>query len=178
MEKSPFFPGAGIATKSKVYPRTIKYQPWQVGIGRDKSGLTSRLAQDSQDIQHIQKAKRSVKNILSTNDQWKAKTKFAQYDETQPAAKLRTFGAPRLPLFLAPKLTARSGRYKAADPVRHSLILNHFPLHSPLAKMRFSVYAIALMTSVSSGVLAQDPGPSPTASVGCEPHGDHWFVLS
>ncbi|KXG51578.1 uncharacterized protein PGRI_089710 [Penicillium griseofulvum] len=40
--------------------------------------------------------------------------------------------------------------------------------------MRFSVYVIALMTSVSSGVLAQDPGPSPTASVGCEPHGDHW----
>ncbi|OQE06711.1 hypothetical protein PENVUL_c017G05638 [Penicillium vulpinum] len=29
------------------------------------------------------------------------------------------------------------------------------------------------MTSVS-GVLAQDPGPSPTASMGCEPHGDHW----
>lgn len=39
--------------------------------------------------------------------------------------------------------------------------------------MKLSIFLIALMTSVSS---AQDPGPSPTASVGCEPHGDHWFV--
>lgn len=22
----------------------------------------------------------------------------------------------------------------------------------------------------------EDPGPSPTESVGCEPHGDHWCV--
>jgi hypothetical protein len=22
----------------------------------------------------------------------------------------------------------------------------------------------------------EDPGPSPTESVGCEPHGDHWYV--
>ncbi|KAL4890560.1 hypothetical protein BDV59DRAFT_204273 [Aspergillus ambiguus] len=37
--------------------------------------------------------------------------------------------------------------------------------------MRFS--ALALM-ALASSALAQDPGPSPTASVGCEPHGDHW----
>ncbi|KAJ5159110.1 uncharacterized protein N7500_008761 [Penicillium coprophilum] len=40
--------------------------------------------------------------------------------------------------------------------------------------MRLSIYFIAMLSSVSSGVWAQDPGPSPTASVGCEPHGDHW----
>lgn len=29
----------------------------------------------------------------------------------------------------------------------------------------------------ASAVLAQaDPGPSPTNSVGCKPHGDHWYV--
>ncbi|KAF9894464.1 hypothetical protein FE257_007967 [Aspergillus nanangensis] len=38
--------------------------------------------------------------------------------------------------------------------------------------MRFSILAVMAMAST---VLAQeDPGPSPTASVGCEPHGDHW----
>ncbi|KAJ5770292.1 uncharacterized protein N7511_002343 [Penicillium nucicola] len=35
---------------------------------------------------------------------------------------------------------------------------------------------LAIMALLSSTVLAQsqDPGPSPTASTGCEPHGDHW----
>ncbi|KAG4420111.1 hypothetical protein IFR04_006770 [Cadophora malorum] len=32
----------------------------------------------------------------------------------------------------------------------------------------------ALVAAFASAALAQDPGPSPTASVGCEPHGDHW----
>ena len=31
-------------------------------------------------------------------------------------------------------------------------------------------------TAVPSETEAQDPGPSPTDSVGCEPHGDHWSV--
>lgn len=39
--------------------------------------------------------------------------------------------------------------------------------------MRFS--APALLALFASGVIAQKtPGPSPTESVGCEPHGDHW----
>ena len=39
--------------------------------------------------------------------------------------------------------------------------------------MRFS--APALLALFASGVIAQEtPGPSPTESVGCEPHGDHW----
>ncbi|EAW13643.1 uncharacterized protein ACLA_043630 [Aspergillus clavatus NRRL 1] len=35
-------------------------------------------------------------------------------------------------------------------------------------------FHLALLALASTAVLAQDPGPSPTASVGCEPHGDHW----
>ncbi|RJE27559.1 hypothetical protein PHISCL_00145 [Aspergillus sclerotialis] len=35
-------------------------------------------------------------------------------------------------------------------------------------------YSLILVATLASSVLAQDPGPSPTASVGCEPHGDHW----
>lgn len=39
--------------------------------------------------------------------------------------------------------------------------------------MRFS--GPALLALFASGVLAQETaGPSPTESVGCEPHGDHW----
>lgn len=36
---------------------------------------------------------------------------------------------------------------------------------------------LAITALVSSTVVGQSAGPSPTASVGCEPHGDHWFVL-
>lgn len=42
--------------------------------------------------------------------------------------------------------------------------------------MRYSTHLLPIIALVSSTVLAQDPGPSPTASIGCEPHGDHWFV--
>ncbi|PGH04794.1 hypothetical protein GX51_03279 [Blastomyces parvus] len=38
-----------------------------------------------------------------------------------------------------------------------------------------ALVAISLLSSPTSFVLGQeDPGPSPTESVGCEPHGDHW----
>ncbi len=30
--------------------------------------------------------------------------------------------------------------------------------------------------AITSYVSSVDPGPSPTGSVGCEPHGDHWYV--
>ncbi|KKK12835.1 hypothetical protein ARAM_001182 [Aspergillus rambellii] len=33
---------------------------------------------------------------------------------------------------------------------------------------------IFAFTALAISVLAQDPGPSPTESVGCKPHGDHW----
>ncbi|KAJ5990378.1 hypothetical protein N7499_010889 [Penicillium canescens] len=33
---------------------------------------------------------------------------------------------------------------------------------------------LAITILLSSAVLAQEPGASPTASIGCEPHGDHW----
>lgn len=36
-----------------------------------------------------------------------------------------------------------------------------------IAAMAFLPVSLAQSSSV-------DPGPSPTASVGCEPHGDHW----
>lgn len=35
---------------------------------------------------------------------------------------------------------------------------------------------LAITAVLSSTVVGQSAGPSPTASVGCEPHGDHWFV--
>lgn len=37
-----------------------------------------------------------------------------------------------------------------------------------------AITCATLFFGLLSGVLAQDPGPSPTESVGCEPHGDHW----
>ncbi|KLJ13565.1 hypothetical protein EMPG_11502 [Blastomyces silverae] len=38
-----------------------------------------------------------------------------------------------------------------------------------------ALVAISLLSSPATFVLGQeDPGPSPTESVGCEPHGDHW----
>lgn len=36
---------------------------------------------------------------------------------------------------------------------------------------------VILILALAGAALAQDPGPSPTASVGCEPHNDHWCVL-
>jgi hypothetical protein len=48
------------------------------------------------------------------------------------------------------------------------------PRH-PNPKMK-TVFAFILFSRLSlSGVLAQTLPPSPTASVGCEPHGDHWY---
>lgn len=35
-----------------------------------------------------------------------------------------------------------------------------------------------LIALATTSALAQDPGPSPTASVGCEPHGDHWYDMT
>ncbi|EEQ91187.2 uncharacterized protein BDCG_06307 [Blastomyces dermatitidis ER-3] len=37
-----------------------------------------------------------------------------------------------------------------------------------------ALVAISLLSTPASFVLGQDPGPSPTESVGCTPHGDHW----
>lgn len=44
--------------------------------------------------------------------------------------------------------------------------------------MRFSILALFALASaaLAQESTSQDPGPSPTASVGCEPHGDHWYV--
>lgn len=41
--------------------------------------------------------------------------------------------------------------------------------------MKLSTVAPFLLCSVHTA-LAQSLAPSPTASVGCEPHGDHWYV--
>ncbi|KAJ5295653.1 hypothetical protein PENANT_c001G05910 [Penicillium antarcticum] len=38
----------------------------------------------------------------------------------------------------------------------------------------YKFLAIAALLSSSALAQSQDPGPSPTASIGCEPHGDHW----
>lgn len=37
--------------------------------------------------------------------------------------------------------------------------------------------AVTLLLALATSALAQsqDPGPSPTASIGCEPHNDHWY---
>ncbi|KAL8758829.1 MAG: hypothetical protein Q9199_001179 [Rusavskia elegans] len=43
--------------------------------------------------------------------------------------------------------------------------------------MKLNAVTFLLSTTFATLVLtqgAEDPGPSPTASVGCEPHGDHW----
>ena len=43
--------------------------------------------------------------------------------------------------------------------------------------MKLNTVTFILSTTFATLVLtqgAEDPGPSPTASVGCEPHGDHW----
>ena len=43
--------------------------------------------------------------------------------------------------------------------------------------MGFSIRLLAITALVASTVAGQSAGPSPTESVGCEPHGDHWYVL-
>lgn len=43
--------------------------------------------------------------------------------------------------------------------------------------MVFSIRLLAITALVASTVAGQSAGPSPTESVGCEPHGDHWYVL-
>ncbi|KAL8868983.1 MAG: hypothetical protein Q9174_004615 [Haloplaca sp. 1 TL-2023] len=41
--------------------------------------------------------------------------------------------------------------------------------------MKANTVVYCFLSSLVAQALAQeDPGPSPTASVGCEPHGDHW----
>ncbi|CAI7612461.1 unnamed protein product [Penicillium bialowiezense] len=40
--------------------------------------------------------------------------------------------------------------------------------------MGISIRLLAITALVASTVTGQSAGPSPTASVGCEPHGDHW----
>lgn len=36
---------------------------------------------------------------------------------------------------------------------------------------------VVFVLALAGVALAQDPGPSPAASLGCVPHGDHWYVL-
>lgn len=55
------------------------------------------------------------------------------------------------------------------------------PIHpdkdsSKIATMKFTLLAMIALASgaISQVTTSEDPGPSPTASVGCEPHGDHW----
>ena len=43
--------------------------------------------------------------------------------------------------------------------------------------MRFSLLAMIALASGAISQTTEDPGPSPTASVGCEPHGDHWYGI-
>ncbi|BDD58799.1 hypothetical protein MPDQ_007553 [Monascus purpureus] len=40
--------------------------------------------------------------------------------------------------------------------------------------MKYPSLLLAIVALASSVRAQEDPGPSPTASVGCEPHGDHW----
>ncbi|PVH73889.1 hypothetical protein DL98DRAFT_519608 [Cadophora sp. DSE1049] len=37
-----------------------------------------------------------------------------------------------------------------------------------------TITTFTLVAALAGVALAQDPGPSPTNSFGCEPHGDHW----
>lgn len=53
----------------------------------------------------------------------------------------------------------------------------YFGDHIPKTNMKAIAYAAALLGLVSIALgQTEDPGPSPTESVGCEPHGDHWYV--
>jgi hypothetical protein len=40
--------------------------------------------------------------------------------------------------------------------------------------MRLSLLAFVSLTATA--IAQVDPGPSPTESIGCEPHGDHWYL--
>ncbi|KAL2222650.1 hypothetical protein M432DRAFT_12791 [Thermoascus aurantiacus ATCC 26904] len=40
--------------------------------------------------------------------------------------------------------------------------------------MRTAIFAVLALASCPAVLAQEDPGPSPTESVGCEPHGDHW----
>lgn len=41
--------------------------------------------------------------------------------------------------------------------------------------MKSSIFtALAALAFLPLSLAQDDPGPSPTESVGCEPHGDHW----
>jgi hypothetical protein len=42
--------------------------------------------------------------------------------------------------------------------------------------MKVAAYAAVLLGLVSAALAQETPGPSPTESFGCEPHGDHWCV--
>jgi hypothetical protein len=42
--------------------------------------------------------------------------------------------------------------------------------------MILSLSSLLILAACNAFVDAQDPGPSPTASVGCVAHGDHWYV--
>jgi hypothetical protein len=48
--------------------------------------------------------------------------------------------------------------------------------HVPKINMKVTAYAAALLGLVS--VALGQAEPSPTESVGCEPHGDHWYVAA
>jgi len=114
---------------------------------------------------------------------------------------LRTLGAPRLSAVLGirnacphreiDRAVCRiapddAGIKSCADPVLEFLVSEplaipagystYTVLRTTPAKMRYFTHLLSILALVPSIVLAQDPGPSPTASIGCEPHGDHWFV--
>lgn len=46
--------------------------------------------------------------------------------------------------------------------------------------MKVIALAAVALSFFSVTVIGQseDPGPSPTESIGCEPHGDHWYACS
>lgn len=60
----------------------------------------------------------------------------------------------------APSIEARYPHLQSINPV----------------KMKLTAVLFFALASLASVYAQEDPGPSPTESVGCEPHGDHWFV--
>lgn len=48
--------------------------------------------------------------------------------------------------------------------------------HSNMKPVASAAALLGLVSAVLSQ--AETPGPSPTESIGCEPHGDHWYVPS
>lgn len=72
---------------------------------------------------------------------------------------------------------APAATYKPCGSFFSSMNNSPFPpfLQDPLpllSTMRHFIFTLLALATTSA--LAQDPGPSPTASVGCKPHGDHW----